>query len=165
MKIAISTDHRGESLYPYLMDLIQLRGHEIVAVAQCQGESCDYPDMAWGACQPVSNGEADRAILVCGSGIGMSIAANKVRGIRAAVVHDEIGARMSRAHNDANVLCLSADMLGERLIEQIVDTWLKTPFDGGRHGRRVNKIMAIESGVDPATVTSTELADTDGGRG
>ncbi len=159
MRIAISTDHRGAGLYPYLLDLVQLRGHEIVMVGTCEGESCDYPDMAWGACQKIAEGEADRAILVCGSGIGMAIAANKVHGIRAAVVHDDIGARLSRAHNDANVLCLSADMLGERLIEQIVETWLMTPFEGGRHGRRVEKIMAIEARQNPATITASGLEE------
>ena len=91
-------------------------------------------------------------ILVCGSGIGMCIAANKVKGVRAALVHDELTAEMSRGHNDANVLCLSADLLGQRLIEKIAEVWLGTAFQGGRHERRVRKIAAIENGQDPAKV-------------
>lgn len=154
MKIAITSDHRGADAFRFVQDLVQLLGHELVNVPTCTGESCDYPDMAWGACRSVSEGDADAAILICGSGIGMSIAANKVPGIRAALVHDDIGAQMSRSHNNANVLCLSADMLGERLIEQIVQTWIDTPFEGGRHARRVNKIMAIEQGTNPATIDS-----------
>ncbi len=154
MRIAITSDHRGAEVFKFVQDLVQLMGHELTAVPTCTGESCDYPDMAWGACHSVSEGAADAAILICGSGIGMSIAANKVPGIRAALVHDDIGAQMSRSHNDANVLCLSADMLGERLIEQIVQTWIETPFEGGRHARRVNKIMAIEQGTNPATIES-----------
>src|SRR5262249_30520359 len=93
----------------------------------------------------VSNGGADRGILVCGSGIGMCIAANKVKGVRAAPCHDNITAEMSRRHNDANVLCLSADLLGAELIERMVRIWLETPFDGGRHAPRVEKIARMES--------------------
>ena len=102
----------------------------------------------------VAEGRADLGLLICGTGIGMSIAANKIPGVRAAVVHDELTAQISRSHNDANVLCLSADLLGHRLIEQIVETWIKTPFEGGRHARRVHKIEAIERGEDPTTVTA-----------
>jgi ribose 5-phosphate isomerase B len=98
----------------------------------------------------VASGMADCGLLICGTGIGMSIAANKVKGIRAAVVHDEITAQISRSHNDSNVLCLSADLLGHRLIEQIIDAWLKTPFEGGRHARRLAKIRMIEEGRDPS---------------
>lgn len=154
MKIAVSADHRGEQARKFILDLVQLAGHEVVDVPSCQGESCDYPDMAWAACRAVTSGQADYAVLVCGSGIGMSMAANKVAGIRAAVVHDDIGAGVCRAHNDANVLCLSADMLGERLIETIVITFLNTEFEGGRHARRVKKIEAIEQGLAPSAVTN-----------
>ena len=100
----------------------------------------------------IASGQADRGILLCGSGIGMSIAANKVKGVRAALVHDELTAEMSRSHNDANVVCMSADLLGQKLIEKIVEIWLTTPFQGGRHERRVKKIHAIENGVDPASM-------------
>ena len=124
-------------------------------MSPCSDRTCDYPDMAYPVSTAVSTGEADRGILVCGSGIGMCIAANKVKGVRAALVHDEIGAEMSRRHNDANVLCLAADLLGARIIERIVTTWLKTDFEGGRHARRVNKIAAIEEGRSPDTVADT----------
>ncbi len=152
MKIAVSADHRGAPIYDKLCRQIQSLGHELVVVPTCEGASCDYPDMAWAACRAVSERRADRAVLACGSGIGMSIAANKIKGIRAALVHDDIGAEMSRRHNDANVICISADMLGERLIEKIIDIYLATEFEGGRHARRVNKIMALERGEDPTTV-------------
>jgi ribose 5-phosphate isomerase B len=153
VKIALSADHRGTHIHRFLLDLVRMLGHEVVGVPTCNGESCDYPDMAYGACRAVVDGRADCAILVCGSGIGMSIAANKIKGIRAAVVHDDIGAELAKSHNDANVICISADMLGERLIETIVRTWLCAEFAGGRHRRRVNKITAIEQGRDPAEVT------------
>jgi ribose 5-phosphate isomerase B len=153
VKIALSADHRGSSIQAAIARHLQDRGHDLVSVPTCTSGSCDYPDMAWGAARAVSRGEAESAILICGTGIGMCIAANKVPGIRAALVHDDIGARLARSHNDANVLCMSADMLGERLITQIVDIWLETDFEGGRHARRVNKIMAIERGEDPAGVS------------
>lgn len=154
MKIALSTDHRGTHLYEALTDLIRRLGHESVEVPTCTGGACDYPDMAWVVGKAVNEGRADRGILVCGSGIGMCIAANKMPGIRAALVHDDITAEVSRRHNDANVLCLSADMLGQRLIEKIIEVWLATAFEGGRHARRNAKIAAIESGLDPATANS-----------
>jgi ribose 5-phosphate isomerase B len=154
VKIALTADHRGASLYNNLARLLKEQGHELVAVPTCEANSCDYPDMAYSACKAVAEGEADRAILLCGSGIGMSIAANKVKGIRAALVHDDIGAQTCRSHNDSNVVCLSADMLGQRLIEQIVQIFLATEFEGGRHTRRVEKINAIERGEDPSAITS-----------
>ena len=92
----------------------------------------------------MSTGEVDRGILLCGSGIGMCIAANKIPGVRAAPCHDDLSAEMSRRHNDLNVLCLSADMLGERLIDRLVEVWLSTPFEGGRHSRRIEKITELE---------------------
>jgi len=149
VKIALSCDHRGVRLYPDIADLLKSEGHELVDVPTCNGQSCDYPDMAFGVAQAVAEGRADRGVLVCGSGIGMSIAANKIDGIRAALVHDEITAEVSRRHNDANILCLSADMLGERLIERIIRKWLTTEFEGGRHARRLDKINAIERGENP----------------
>ncbi len=152
MKIAVSADHRGKKVHEMLLGFVQELGHGVVEARSCDANSCDYPDMAFDACGKVSTGVADRAILVCGSGLGMSIAANKVKGVRAALVHDDIGAELSRSHNNANVLCLSADMLGEKLIQDIVKIWLTTDFEGGRHQRRVNKIMAIEAGQDPTTI-------------
>src|SRR5262249_21988969 len=104
----------------------------------------DYPDFAFRVAHAVSDGAADRGILVCGTGIGMCIAANKVAGVRAAPCHDSITAEMSRRHNNANVLCLSADLLGEELIERMVKIWLETEFENGRHARRVEKIQRYE---------------------
>jgi ribose 5-phosphate isomerase B len=154
MKIALSTDHRGIHLYEALTDLVRRQGHDLVDVPTCTGGACDYPDMAWTVGRSVAEGKAERGILICGSGIGMSIAANKVPGVRAALVHDDISAEVSRRHNDANVLCLSADMLGQRLIEKIIQIWLATEFEGGRHARRNAKIAAIEAGMDPAAADS-----------
>ena len=108
-------------------------------------ESVDYPDVASIVAQKVSKGEVDRGILICGTGIGMSIAANKFPGVRAAPCHDDLTAEMSRRHNDLNVLCLSADMLGERLIDRMVEIWIKTQFEGGRHARRIEKIGELEN--------------------
>ncbi len=121
------------------------RGHQVIYFGPKQeGRMYDYPDAGYPASRSVSEGKADRAILFCGSGVGMSIVANKVRGVRAALCHDELTAEMSRRHNDANVLCLAADLLGDALIERIVEVWLDTPFEAGRHGRRVGKISKYE---------------------
>lgn len=153
MKIALGSDHRGAEVREHLAEMLRGDGHGVQLVVVGNSKSCDYPDVAHPVAQMVAQGDADRGILVCGSGIGMSIAANKVHGIRAALVHDEIGAEMSRRHNNANILCLSADMLGMRIIDQIVRKWLSTPFDYGRHARRVQKIAAIEEGRNPLEVT------------
>lgn len=125
---------------------LESRGHEIVTFGpkEDDGAMSDYPDAGYPAARSVADGEVDRAILFCGSGVGMSIVANKVRGIRAALVHDELTAEISRRHNDANVLCMSADLLGESLIERIVTAWLETPFEGGRHQRRNEKVAEYE---------------------
>ncbi|HVU65004.1 MAG TPA: ribose 5-phosphate isomerase B [Phycisphaerales bacterium] len=152
MKLALSADHRGVGATRQLADRLRSQGHEVSVLGSMSGETCDYPDPAYAVGHAVADGSADRGILLCGSGIGMSIAANKVRGVRAALVHDELTAEMSRSHNDANVLCMSADLLGQKLIEKIVDIWLQTPFQGGRHERRVRKIHAIENGADPAAL-------------
>jgi ribose 5-phosphate isomerase B len=149
MKLALSADHRGVSATRQLADRLRSQSHEVSLVGNLTGEMCDYPDAAWSVGEMIRKGEAERGILLCGSGIGMCIAANKIKGVRAALVHDELTAEMSRSHNDANVLCLSADLLGQRLIEKIVDIWLGTQFLGGRHDRRVKKICAIEEGKGP----------------
>ncbi|MCX5661209.1 MAG: ribose 5-phosphate isomerase B [Planctomycetota bacterium] len=157
MKIALGADHRGMEVRTYLADMLAQMGCEVVAMGQgSDARSCDYPDVAFAVATAVSTGQVGSGILICGTGIGMSIAANKVAGVRAALVHDEIGADMSRRHNDANVLCLPADLLGLRIIDRIVKTWLKADFEGGRHARRVQKIGAIEQGTDP-----TRLGDQD----
>ena len=144
MRIAIGGDHRGVEAKARLVSTLKQLGHEVVDVGTHAPESVDYPDYAADVARRVGNGGADRGILVCGTGIGMCIAANKVRGVRAAPCHDVITAEMSRRHNDANVLCLSADLLGEDLMERMLRIWLETPFEGGRHARRVEKIGRIE---------------------
>ena len=111
------------------------------------GEAVDYPDVAAVVAEKVSRGEVERGILVCGTGLGMCIAANKYRGVRAAPCHDDLTAEMSRRHNDSNVLCLSSDLLGERLIDRMIELWLTTPFEGGRHARRVEKITQLEDQI------------------
>lgn len=146
MKIALSADHRGHAAIRALADKLNREGHQAQILGDCQGAPCDYPERAWDVGKAVSEGRADLGILVCGTGIGMSIAANKVRGVRAAVVHDEMTAQLSRSHNNANVLCLSADLLGEDLMEQIIRKWFETPFEtGGRHDRRLAKIAQFET--------------------
>jgi ribose 5-phosphate isomerase B len=112
----------------------------------------DYPDLAFVVGTAVASRRVDRAILICATGLGMSIAANKVRGIRAALCHDELSARIARDHNDTNVLCLSGDQIGEVVLRKTVEAWISTQFSGGRHQRRVNKITAIEEGRDPRDV-------------
>ena len=145
MRIVIGSDHRGFEAKRRIVLLLQQLGHEVLDVGPESRESVDYPDYAFQAALAVSEGRAERGILVCGTGIGMCIAANKVPGVRAAPCHDSITAEMSRRHNDANLLCLSADLLGEELTERMVRIWLETPFDGGRHARRVDKITRFES--------------------
>ncbi len=145
MKIAMGCDHRGYAAMHRVRMLLESRGHEVSDFGPKQdGEVSDYPDAGYPAARSVSEGETERAILFCGSGVGMSIVANKVRGVRAALCHDELTAEISRRHNDSNVLCLSADLLGESLIERIVSAWLDTPFEAGRHERRNAKIADYE---------------------
>lgn len=152
MRIAIGADHRGSNAARQLCDKLRSEGHEVVPVGQLDGSPCDYPERAYEAAHTVADGGADAAILICGTGIGMSIAANKVAGIRAALVHDELTAELSRTHNNANVICLSADLLGQRIMEKIVDAFITTPFHGGRHERRLRKISMIEKGENPASL-------------
>ncbi len=144
MRIAVGTDHRGFSLHAKIVELLQQLGHEVVDVGSFTPEAVDYPDIAAAVARKVSRGEVDRGILMCGTGLGMCMAANKFRGVRAAPCHDDITAEMGRRHNDMNVLCLSADLLGERLIDRMIEIWLATPFEGGRHARRVDKITQLE---------------------
>ena len=144
MRIAIGTDHRGYVIRSKVIELVRRLGHEVVDAGAFSPDAVDYPDVAAEVAHQVRRHEVDRGILVCGTGLGMCIAANKVPGVRAAPCHDDITAEMSRRHNDANVLCLSGDLLGERLIDRMIETWLTTPFEGGRHARRVDKITALE---------------------
>jgi ribose 5-phosphate isomerase B len=144
MRIAIGSDHRGYDVKRRIVLLLQQLGHEVADVGPEGNESVDYPDFAFRVAEAVRDGNVDRGILICGTGIGMCIAANKVPGVRAAPCHDSITAEMSRRHNNANVLCLSADLLGEELIDRMVRIWLETDFEGGRHARRVDKIVRFE---------------------
>lgn len=145
MRISIGCDHRGFAVKVKVAELLHSLGHDVIDEGTHSADSVDYPDLAAAVAHKVSHGQVDRGILICGSGIGMCIAANKVRGVRAATCHDDLTAEMCRRHNDVNVLCISADLLGERLIDRMVETWLNTEFEGGRHKRRVDKIMELES--------------------
>ena len=147
MRIAIGSDHRGYHLKEKLAGILRSKGHEVSDEGTSLTESVDYPDFAALVGQKVSNGEADRGILICGTGIGMAIAANKFPGVRAAPITDEVTAEISRRHNDLNVLCLSADMLSPRTVERMVEIWVETEFEAGRHQRRVEKISTIEAKV------------------
>ncbi len=149
MKIAVSADHRGRVFAEQIGLMLEQLGHEVLQWAPHEGEACDYPDKAAIVGRAVARGEADLGVLICGTGIGMSIAANKIRGVRAALVHDELTAGLARSHNNANVLCLSGDLLGERKVASIVEKWLNTEFEGGRHQRRIDKIAEIERGELP----------------
>ncbi|MNP05057.1 putative sugar phosphate isomerase YwlF [compost metagenome] len=145
MKIALGTDHGGVRLKQDIINAIQQLGHEVVDVGCNCTDSVDYPDYALPVCEQVVTGEVDRGILVCGTGIGMSIAANKVTGIRCALVHDVFSAKATREHNDSNVLALGERVVGPGLACEIVKEWLKTEFSGEeRHVNRVNKIKLIE---------------------
>ena len=144
MRIAVGSDHRGVELRAKLIAFLQRLGQDVVDVGSQAGEDCDYPDIAALVARKVANKEVDRGILLCGTGVGMCIAANKIPGVRAAPCHDDITAEVSRRHNDLNVLCLSGDLLGEKLADRLVEIWLNTPFEGGRHARRNRKIADLE---------------------
>ena len=148
MRISVGSDHRGVAMRQKIPDLLKRLGQEVVEVGANGEQSVDYPDIAAAVARQVSRGEADRGILICGTGLGMSIAANKFPGVRAAPCHDDLTAELSRRHNDLNVLCLSGDIVGERIIDRLVEIWLTTPFEGGRHSRRVAKICSMEGSSD-----------------
>ena len=144
MKIAVASDHRGFVVKGKVLALLADLGHEGIDHGPDADESVDYPDFAAKVAGAASKGSVDRGILICGTGIGMCITANKFRGVRAAPCHDDLTAQMSRLHNDSNVLCLSADMLGDQLVNRMVEIWLKTEFEGGRHARRLEKVAQYE---------------------
>lgn len=148
MRIAVGSDHRGVGLRAKLKSFIENLGEEVVDMGADGPEPVDYPDIAAAVARKVAAGEVDRGILLCGTGIGMCIAANKIPSVRAAPCHDDITAELSRRHNDLNVLCISGDLIGEKLADRLVEKWLNTPFDGGRHARRNEKIARLE-GRDP----------------
>ena len=157
-RTVIGSDHRGASAAKLVLETLENMGREAEIVGECSDKPCDYPEVAHQVGRAIADGRAQRGVLICGTGIGMSIAANKIKNLRAALVHDELTAQLSRSHNDANVLCLSADLLGERLIEKIIEAWMSAEFEGGRHKRRVSKIAAIEQGKDPRTLNDTQPA-------
>ncbi len=147
MKIAIGADHAGFAAKEEIKSVIKALGHQVLDAGPGSDASVDYPDFAEKVARAVASREADRGVLICGTGIGMSIAANKVRGIRAAVITDEKTADLSRRHNDANVFCAGARITPVVKIAESLKVWLETPFEGGRHQNRVGKISALESGA------------------
>lgn len=147
MKIGIASDHRGVALKSRLGQLLQSLNNEVRDFGPFESQSVDYPDYAAQVAREVSSGALDRGILICGTGIGMCITANKFAGVRAAPCHDSVTAEYSRLHNDANVICLSADQLSDQLADQVIRIWLKTPFEEGRHARRLQKISELEHEV------------------
>jgi len=149
MKLSIAADHRGYQAKKRMKVFLSELGHQTEDFGTDSTKPCDYPDCAYPAAKSVAEGKTDRGIFFCGTGIGMSLAANKVKGIRAALCHDEVTADMARRHNDANILCLPADLLGDKQMTQIIRIFLETPFDGGRHLRRIQKLTKIEDGQAP----------------
>jgi ribose 5-phosphate isomerase B len=148
MKIAVASDHRGTEVKSKILEMIRGMGYDALDYGPEGNESVDYPDFAGKVAESISKTEVDRGVLICGTGIGMCMVANKFNGVRAASVWDDLTAQMSRLHNDANVLCLSADLIGEQSVDRMIDIWLKTEFEGGRHARRVEKITQIEENRD-----------------
>lgn len=147
LRIAVASDHRGQQVKGRIIEHVRGLGHDVEDFGPGTDDSVDYPDFAARVAGRIGDGRFDRGILICGSGLGMCIVANKFPGVRAVPCHDDLSAEVSRLHNDANVLCLSADLLGERLIDRMIDLWLSTGFEGGRHARRVEKIAALERSV------------------
>ncbi|MEN6565614.1 MAG: ribose 5-phosphate isomerase B [Veillonellales bacterium] len=145
MLVAIGSDHGGFHLKEEIKQLLAENRIEFHDFGTHSTESVDYPDIARSVGQAVASGQCERGIIICGTGIGVSIAANKIKGIRAALCHDVFSAQMSREHNDANILTMGERVIGPGLAGMIVMTWLKTEFAGGRHGRRVGKITELES--------------------
>ncbi len=145
MKIAIGCDHGALDLKNALIAHLEKNGYEVKDFGTYTADSCDYPDFVGAAAKAVANGECDRGIVLCTTGIGASIAANKVKGIRCALLHDKMTARLTREHNDTNMMALGAGVVGPMLALEIVDTWLGTEFSGAeRHQRRIDKVMALE---------------------
>lgn len=140
MKISVGSDHGGFEMKQQVVELLRQQGHDVLDAGCDSLQSVDYPDFARQVCEQVDSGQCERGILICGTGIGMSIAANRYRNIRAALCHESFTARMSREHNNANVLCLGARVIGPALALDIVSQWLATEFAGGRHQRRLDML-------------------------
>lgn len=144
MRIAVANDHRGVAAKERVKALLAGLGHTVEDLGTNGPASVDYPEYAILVAEAVAAGKVDRGILVCATGHGMCMAANKVQGVRAANCRDAVDAELSRGHNDANVLCLAADLVGDDLMERMIRAWLDTPFEGGRHARRLEKISKYE---------------------
>ena len=147
MKIGIGNDHSALELKAEIIELLKEKGHEVVDYGTNSPESCDYPVYGEKVGRAVASGEVERGILICGTGLGISLAANKVKGVRAAVCSEPFTAKMSRAHNNCNILAFGARVVGAELAKMIVETWLDTEFEGGRHQRRVDMLMDIHPGL------------------
>lgn len=145
MKFYIATDHAGVDLKDYTVKLLQQKGHEVIDLGPYNKERVDYPDFAIKVATSVLDDKESQGILICGSGIGMSMTANRFRGIRAALCHDAYTAKVAREHNDANVLCFGERIIGKGVTESILDSWLCSSFQGGRHAGRIKKIEAIKA--------------------
>ena len=144
MKIALGCDHGGYELKEFVKTVLERLGHTYEDFGCYSKESCDYPDFGEAAARAVAEGKCDRGIVICTTGIGVSMAANKVKGIRCALCGDSYSAEMTRRHNDANMMAIGAGFTGKNMAERMVEVFLSTEFEGGRHARRVDKIMAIE---------------------
>ena len=145
MKIAIGCDHGALDLKNKVIAHLTAKGYEVVNFGTDTLDSCDYPDFAAPAAKAVASGECEKGIVLCTTGIGVSITANKVKGIRCALLSDVMSARMTRQHNDTNMMAIGAAVVGQMLALEIIDTWLGTEFEGGRHQRRIDKMMALEN--------------------
>ena len=146
MKLSLGCDHGAYALKEHMKTYLEEKGHEVVDCGTYSADSCDYPIFAKAAAEKVASGECERGIVLCTTGIGISISANKVKGIRCALCGDAFSAEMTRRHNDANMLAIGAGIVGKNLAERIVDVFLTTEFEGGRHQRRVDLMMDIENG-------------------
>lgn len=145
MKIAIGCDHGALALKNKMIGVLVQRGYDVKDCGTYTGESCDYPDFAAAAAKSVASGECEKGIVLCTTGIGVSITANKIKGIRCALLSDVLSAKLTRQHNDTNMMALGAGIVGENLALEIMDTWLNTEFSGAeRHQRRIDKVMALE---------------------
>ena len=144
MKFYIATDHAGVDLKDYTVELLKQKGHEVIDLGPFNKDRVDYPDYAVKVAQSVLADSESQGILICGSGIGMSMAANRFHGIRAALCHDAYTAQVARGHNDANILCFGERIVGKGVAESIIDSWIASGFEGGRHAGRVEKIESIQ---------------------
>jgi len=138
--IAIASDHAGVELKLAIVKYLLKRGHNVIDMGVRRKSRVDYPDYGRKVAKAVAGGDVPLGVLICGSGIGMCITANRFKGVRAALVHDHYTTRMAKAHNNANILCLGGRVMAKELAEELVETWLKTPFEGGRHQHRLDKI-------------------------